>query len=173
MEKLFEQVMYSARWLLAPIYLGMSLVLMTLVFEFFQGVTYLLFHVFELTESDVILRVLGLIDVVLVGGLVVMVMYSGYENFVSKLDIDDNTEKLSWLGTMDTASLKSKVAASIVAISSIHLLKIFMNLENVDSDKMMWFIVSHLTFVASAFFMGLLDLKKKQFKRGLENMSSL
>lgn len=173
MEKLFEQVMYSARWLLAPIYLGMSLVLMSLVFEFFQGVTFLLLNVFDMSESDVILKVLGLIDVVLVGGLVVMVMYSGYENFVSKLDIDDNTEKLSWLGTMDTASLKSKVAASIVAISSIHLLKIFMNLENMESDKMMWFIISHLTFVASAFFMGLLDLKKKQFKRGLENLPSL
>lgn len=170
MEKLFEKVMYSARWLLAPIYLGMSLVLLSLVFEFFQGVSYLIFNVFNLTESDVILRVLGLIDVVLVGGLVVMVMYSGYENFVSKLDIDDDTEKLSWLGTMDTASLKSKVAASIVAISSIHLLKIFMNLENMGMDKMHWYILAHLTFVASAFIMGMLDLKKKEFKKTIERL---
>ena len=173
MERLFEKVMYSARWILAPIYLGMSLVLLTLVFEFFQGVLFLLFNVLKLSETEVTLKALGLIDVVLVGGLVVMVMYSGYENFVSKLDIDENTEKLSWLGTMDTGSLKSKVASSIVAISSIHLLKIFMNAGNIDNDKLMWYMLVHLTFVASAFTMGILDLKKKHFKKGLEYTSTL
>jgi len=82
---------------------------------------------------------------------------SGYENFVSQLDISENSEKLSWLGKMDSTSLKNKVAASIVAISSIHLLRIFMNAANTPNDKLMWYVVIHLTFVASAFAMGFLD----------------
>ena len=157
MERLIERLMYSARWLLAPMYMGMSLVLVALLIQFFQSVGYLLLNVTVLKDMDVTLRALTLIDVVLVAGLIVMVMYSGYENFVSKLDIDDDTEKLSWLGKMDTGSLKAKVAASIVAISSIQLLKVFMDAENVENDKLMWNVILHLTFVASAFFMGILD----------------
>ena len=86
-----------------------------------------------------------------------MVMFSGYENFVSQLKIDKNKTRLNWLGTMDANSLKLKVAASIVAISSIHLLRIFMDARNVENDKIMWYIIMHLTFVISAFIMGYLD----------------
>ena len=93
--------------------------------------------------------------------LLVMVMFSGYENFVSQLDVAEDTEKLSWLGKLDTSSLKNKVAASIVAISSIHLLKIFMNAVNIPDNKLMWYVLIHLTFVASAVAMGLLDAKTK------------
>jgi uncharacterized protein (TIGR00645 family) len=84
-------------------------------------------------------------------------MISGYENFVSQLDIKEGQEKLSWLGKMDSSSLKMKVAASIVAISSIHLLKVFMNAQNIPNDKMMWYVIIHMTFVVSAFGMGVLD----------------
>ncbi len=142
-------------------YLGLALVLVSLVISFFQSVAYLLINILTLEESEVILKVLSLIDVSLVAGLIVMVMYSGYENFVSRLDIDEGTEKLSWLGKMDTSSLKAKVAASIVAISSIQLLKVFMDAQNIPNDKLMWNVIMHLTFVASAFFMGLLDCKTK------------
>ena len=90
-------------------------------------------------------------------GLLVMVMISGYENFVSQLDIDESKEKLNWLGTMDSSSLKMKVAASIVAISSIHLLRIFMDAKNVDPEHLMWYVIIHMTFVVSAFAMGYLD----------------
>ena len=93
----------------------------------------------------------------LVGGLLVMVMFSGYENFLSQLDIDGSTEKLSWLGKMDASSLKNKVAASIVAISSIHLLQIFMEIQSIENDKILWYVVLHMTFVLSAFAMGYLD----------------
>lgn len=113
--------------------------------------------VFSISEMDLILVVLSLVDISLVGGLIVMVMFSGYENFVSKLDLEGSEEKLSWLGKLDTASLKNKVAASIVAISSIHLLKVFMNAEQIDNDKMFWYVILHITFVLSAFAMGLLD----------------
>ncbi|MCY1531383.1 hypothetical protein D9M68_666070 [compost metagenome] len=90
-----------------------------------------------------------------------MVMISGYENFVSQLDIDEDKEKLSWLGKMDSGSLKMKVAASIVAISSIHLLRIFMDAQNIDNGKIMWYVVLHMTFVISAFAMGYLDKMTK------------
>ena len=100
---------------------------------------------------------IGLCAALLVGGLLVMVMISGYENFVSQLDIDESKEKLNWLGTMDSSSLKMKVAASIVAISSIHLLRVFMDAKNVDPEHLKWYVIIHMTFVVSAFAMGYLD----------------
>ena len=157
MEKLFEKVLYTARWLLAPVFIGLSFVLLTLLFKFCQSVFNMLLNVFIMRETEVILKVLTLVDVALVGGMIVMVMYAGYENYVSRLDLDGEPKKLSWLGKMDVNSLKAKVAASIVAISSIHLLKVFMNLDNIPNDKLMWTVLIHLTFVASALFMGLLD----------------
>ena len=161
MERFLENAMYASRWLLAPIYFGLSLALLALTLKFFQEIWHILPHVFEMAEADLILLLLSLIDMSLVGGLLVMVMMSGYENFVSQIDLEEGREKLSWLGKLDTSSLKQKVAASIVAISSIHLLRIFMNAENVDNDKMMWYVIIHLTFVASAFAMGYMDKLNK------------
>jgi uncharacterized protein (TIGR00645 family) len=157
MERFFENLMYASRWVLAPIYLGLSLAVLALALKFFQEVYHLLPHVFEKSEADLILVLLSLIDMALVGGLLVMVMFSGYENFVSRLDIDDDKEKLDWLGKMDSGSLKMKVAASIVAISSIHLLRMFMEVQRIDSEKLMWYVIIHMTFVVSAFAMGYLD----------------
>lgn len=157
MERLIENTMYAARWLLAPIYLGLSLAVLALSLKFFHELYHLIPHVFEKTEADLILVLLGLIDMALVGGLLVMVMISGYENFVSQLDIDDGREKLQWLGKLDSGSLKMKVAASIVAISSIHLLKVFMDAKNIEPVYLKWYVVLHLTFVVSAFAMGYLD----------------
>ena len=157
MERFIENTMYASRWLLAPIYLGLSLGLLILALKFFQEIIHVLPNVFTMLEADVILLLLSLIDMALVGGLLVMVMISGYENFVSQLDIDEGKEKLNWLGKMDSGSLKMKVAASIVAISSIHLLKVFMDAKNIPDSKLMWYVILHLTFVASAFAMGYLD----------------
>ncbi len=161
-EKMIERAMYASRWLLAPIYLGLSLTLVALGLKFFQEVFHLLPQVFAMKEAEMILVVLSLIDIALVSGLIVMVMFSSYENFVSRLDMNDDTEKLSWLGTLDTNSLKNKVAASIVAISSIHLLKVFMNAENIDETKLLWYVIIHITFVISAVAMGLLDKATKK-----------
>ncbi|TCS40028.1 TIGR00645 family protein [Reinekea marinisedimentorum] len=157
MERFFERLMYASRWIMAPIYLGLSLVLIALAVKFFQQVFHLVPTLWEMKEVDLILVTLTLVDLALVGGLIVMVMFSGYENFVSKLDIDEEDEKLAWLGQLDSNSLKNKVSASIVAISSIHLLKVFMNLSYYDIDKIQWYVVIHLTFVVSAFAMGYLD----------------
>jgi uncharacterized protein (TIGR00645 family) len=125
--------------------------------KFFQEIFHIIPSVFAMAEADLILVILSLIDMALVGGLLVMVMISGYENFVSQLDIDEGKEKLNWLGKMDSGSLKMKVAASIVAISSIHLLKVFMDAKNIPDNKLMWYVVIHMTFVVSAFAMGYLD----------------
>ncbi|MCP8463893.1 TIGR00645 family protein [Pseudomonas sp. ZM23] len=157
MERFVENSLYAARWLLAPIYIGLSLALLALTIKFFQEIFHILPSIFSIAEAELILVLLSLIDMALVGGLLVMVMFSGYENFVSQLDIDESKEKLSWLGKMDASSLKNKVAASIVAISSIHLLRIFMDAKNVDDNKLMWYVIIHLTFVLSAFAMGYLD----------------
>ena len=161
MERFIENTMYASRWLLAPIYFGLSLAVLALTLKFFQELYHLLPHVFEKTEAELILVLLSMIDMALVGGLLVMVMISGYENFVSQLDIDEGKEKLDWLGKMDSGSLKMKVAASIVAISSIHLLRIFMDAQNVDNSKIMWYVILHMTFVLSAFAMGYLDKMTK------------
>lgn len=160
-ERILENTMYSARWLLAPIYLGLSIALMLLGVKFFEELIHAAPNILEISETNLILMILSLIDMALVGGLLVMVMFSGYENFVSKLDVDeDSGDKPSWMGTMDTNSLKSKVAASIVAISSIHLLKIFMS-DTPEADmsnyRMLTYVLVHLTFVVSAFAMGYLD----------------
>ncbi|WP_445395445.1 TIGR00645 family protein [Zobellella sp. An-6] len=157
MERLIEKLMYSSRWIMAPIYLGLSLVLVALGIKFFQEILHILPNILAMKEVDLILVTLSLIDIALVGGLIVMVMFSGYENFVSRLDVEESDDKLGWLGKLDAGSLKNKVAASIVAISSIHLLKIFMNTENIPNDKLKWYLLIHITFVLSAFAMGYLD----------------
>lgn len=162
MEKLIERLMYASRWLMAPIYLGLSLVLFALGLKFFQEVFHVLTEVFVMKEAELILVILSMIDITLVGGLIIMVMLSGYENFVSRLDIEDQSEKLGWLGKVDSSSLKNKVAASIVAISSIHLLKVFMDTPNIPNDKIMWYLLIHITFVLSAFVMGYLDKLMKE-----------
>ncbi|AMQ43928.1 MULTISPECIES: TIGR00645 family protein [Aeromonas] len=157
MENMFERLMYASRWIMAPIYLGLSLILLALGVKFFQEILHILPNILEMKEVDLVLVTLSLIDITLVGGLIVMVMFSGYENFVSRLDVGDESDKLVWLGKLDAGSLKNKVAASIVAISSIHLLKVFMNAENLPNDKIKWYLLIHITFVLSAFAMGYLD----------------
>ncbi|MGL5327261.1 MAG: TIGR00645 family protein [Aeromonas sp.] len=154
---MFERLMYASRWIMAPIYLGLSLILLALGVKFFQEILHILPNILEMKEVDLVLTALSLIDITLVGGLIVMVMFSGYENFVSRLDVGDEGDKLVWLGKLDAGSLKNKVAASIVAISSIHLLKVFMNAENLPNDKIKWYLLIHITFVLSAFAMGYLD----------------
>ena len=157
MERFLENSLYASRWLLAPLYFGLSIAVLLLGIKFFQEALHTLPLVFSMKEADLVLVVLSLVDIALVGGLLVMVMLSGYENFVSRIDVSEKTEKLSWLGKLDSGSLKQKVAASIVAISSIHLLKAFMAVQEVSNDKLMWYVIIHMTFVLSALGMAYVD----------------
>jgi uncharacterized protein (TIGR00645 family) len=156
LERFLERLLFASRWLLAPLYIGLSLALIALGVKFFQEAIHLLGHIWSSTEADMVLTVLALIDIVLVGSLIVMVMFSGYENFVSRIDAA-STDTLGWLGKLDAGTLKLKVAASIVAISSIHLLRVFMNAPQIDNTKIMWYVILHMTFVVSALLLGLLD----------------
>lgn len=165
LERKFERLMYATRWLLAPIYIGLSIGLLLLGIKFFQEAIHVLPDVLSIKETDLVLFILSLVDMALVGGLIVMVMFSGYENFVSQMNIDEDAEKLSWLGKLDSGSLKQKVAASIVAISSIHLLQKFMNIsaqpfvdnQEATETQLMWYVIMHLTFVLSALGMAWVD----------------
>lgn len=155
-EKLIERLLFASRWLLAPLFLGLSLALLALGMKFFQEAFHVVTHALTSTEADLVLTVLAMIDIVLVGSLIVMVMFSGYENFVSRIDAA-GTDTLGWFGKLDAGTLKLKVAASIVAISSIHLLRVFMDAQQVANDKIMWYVILHMTFVFSAVLLGLLD----------------
>jgi uncharacterized protein (TIGR00645 family) len=156
LERFIEQALFASRWLLAPLFLGLSLALVALGIKFFQEAIHLILYIFSSTESDLVLTVLALIDIVLVGSLIVMVMFAGYENFVSRIEAK-GTDTLGWLGKYDSGTLKLKVAASIVAISSIHLLRVFMNAQQIDNEKIMWYVILHMTFVLSALLLGVLD----------------
>lgn len=156
LERTVERLLFACRWLLAPLYLGLGLALLALAVKFFQEAIHLLGHILAATEADLVLTVLALIDIVLVGSLIVMVMFSGYENFVSRIEAAA-TDTLGWLGKLAAGTLKVKVAASIVAISSIHLLRVFMNTQQTANDKIMWYVILHLTFVVSALLLGVLD----------------
>ena len=157
MEKLIEKMLFASRWLLAPIYLGLAAALFILGVKFFHELWHALSHVVVWTEAEVVLSLLALVDLALVASLIVMVMFSGYENFVSKIDMAGEGDKLAWLGKLDAGTLKLKVAASIVAISSIHLLRAFMDATKIENDKLMWYVIIHLTFVVSAVLLGVLD----------------
>jgi uncharacterized protein (TIGR00645 family) len=157
LERMIEKSLFASRWLLAPLYLGLSLTLLALGVKFFQEVIHVFTHLVELSESDLVLTILSLVDMTLVASLIIMVMLSGYENFVSKLDVDTGNDRLSWLGKLDSGTLKLKVAASIVAISSIHLLGVFMKTGQIPNDKIMWYVILHMTFVFSAVLLALLD----------------
>ncbi|MGZ8136692.1 MAG: TIGR00645 family protein [Methylococcaceae bacterium] len=157
LEHAMERLMYASRWIMAPVFVGMSLALLALSIKFFQELVHVLPHILEIGESDLMLSILTLIDLSLVGSLIIMVMLSGYENFVSDMDISEDTEKLEWLGTHDYGAVKIKVASSIVAISSIHLLKVFLNIDDTPNDKLIWYVAIHLTLVVSAVLMGFLE----------------
>jgi uncharacterized protein (TIGR00645 family) len=156
-ERFLEKILFASRWLLAPVYLGLSLAVLALGIKFFQELWHVATHIFDIAEADLVLTVLALIDVTLVASLILMVMFSGYQNFVSQIDLDDGTEKLDWLGKLDASTLKLKVATSIVAISSIHLLRVFVKIDDLPNDKILWYVVVHLTFVISALLLAILD----------------
>jgi uncharacterized protein (TIGR00645 family) len=157
MERLLERVLFASRWLLVPLYLGLALFLLVIIVEFYRELLHVAMALPSVGQTEVVLLALSLVDLVLVASLIVMVMLSGYENFVSRLDIAAAQTNLAWLGKLDPGSLKLKLAVSIVAISAIHLLGAFMDAEHTANDKLMWLVVIHLTFVVSAVLLTVMD----------------
>lgn len=155
LELIVERIILSSRWLLVAFYLGLAAALAVYAVSFALKFWKVASNVLTYGEAEMILAMLGLIDAALVASLVVMVMISGYENFVSRFD--DGETDVSFIGKLDAGSLKIKVASSIVAISSIHLLQIFLNANEYDNMKLMWFTIIHLAFVVSALMLGILE----------------
>jgi uncharacterized protein (TIGR00645 family) len=156
-ERLMERAIFGCRWLQAPLYVGLMLALALLVVKFFAEFIHLFATFLFEAETSTILGVLTLVDLVMVANLIVMVTISGYENFVSRIDIKEASDKLSWFGKLDAGSLKIKLAVSIIAISAIHLLKSFLNNAEVPNDKMIILVIVHLTFIGSALALAWLD----------------
>ena len=156
LELFIERLILSARWILVVFYVGLAAALAIYAVSFLYKLAKVAGEVLLLDEADMILAMLGLIDAALVASLIVMVMISGYENFVSRFDGAGN-EEISWLGKLDAGSLKIKVASSIVAISSIHLLQIFLNTQQYSGTQLMWATLMHLAFVVSALLLGFLE----------------
>jgi uncharacterized protein (TIGR00645 family) len=157
-EHFIENIILASRWLLVVFYLGLTLALGLYAISFMRKLWEYADKVMVLEETDAILKILSLIDASLVASLVVMVIISGYENFVSRFDgVEAKGTEIAWLGKIDANSLKIKVASTIVAISSIHLLQIFLNAEKYSDSKLMWLTIIHMAFVFSALLLGYLD----------------
>jgi len=157
LEKLIERLILGSRWILVIFYLGLAAALAVYALSFGLKFYKVASHVFDYGENEMILAMLGLIDAALVASLIVMVMISSYENFVSRFDEDDAKGQVSFLGKLDSGSLKIKVASSIVAISSIHMLQIFLNIDKYGEATLMWVVILHMAFVLSALLLGILE----------------
>ncbi len=156
-ERIVEWVIFSSRWLLAPIYLGLASGLIVLVIKFAQHVVELLSHVITTNGDSTTVGILALIDLALMASLVLMVMFAGYENFVSKLDLVGHKDKPSWMGHVDFSDLKLKLMASIVAISAIHVLGSFMNIDRLSDRTLAWSVGIHMAFVVSGVLLAIMD----------------
>ena len=164
LETTFERGLFMSRWLMAPFYVGLAAALLMLLVVFVRELIYYVPQAFTaghgMSSNDAILAVLSLVDLSLAGNLLLIVMFSGYENFVSKLDLDGETDRPPWMGTVDFSGLKMKLIASIVAISGIQLLKFFMHFSEggeINQVEALWGVVIHLTFVISGVMLALMD----------------
>jgi uncharacterized protein (TIGR00645 family) len=156
-EHVLEVVMFGSRWLLAPMYLGLVLGLTFLLVKFGQETWHLASHIMDLGERDVILGILALVDLTLVANLMIMVIFAGYENFVSKIDVANHEDRPDWMGKVDYSGLKLKLIGSIVAISAIDILRAFMNIEKMTDNALHWMIIIHVVFILSGVLFALMD----------------
>lgn len=165
-EKCIEHGLFASRWLMAPFYIGLALSLALLMYSFMEELWYLFSTISNLSQTDVILGALSLIDLSLAGNLVLIVIFSGYENFVSKFEIN-NLDQPDWKGSIDFSTLKLKLISSMVAISGIQLLKMFMSDKPLDPTQFKWLLITHFLFILSGIFLAITDYisaKTKTFK---------
>ncbi len=156
-ERIIERFIFASRWLMAPFYLGLVVSLAMLLFKFLTQL-YQDFRVLPgMRETDAVLMVLRLIDLSLAGNLVLMVIFSGYEGFVSRLHTEDHVDRPDWMGQLDFSGLKLRLLGSIVAISAIQLLAAFMDIQDENKTDVAWLLAIHLGFVVSAVLLALMD----------------
>lgn len=160
-EKILETILFGSRWILAPVYIGLVISLLMLLTAFVTEIVHTLPHLVGMKTETVILTVLSLIDLSLALNLVLIVVFSGYENFVSKIDTGNSEDRPQWMGTLDFSGMKMKLIGSIVAISAISLLRAFMAISAsdapFDTERMHWMIILHMTFIISGVLFAVMD----------------
>ena len=157
LERFLEYAIFRSRWIMAPVYLGLSAALLLLVAKFVQELVHIVPQTFALGEEQLVLACLTLVDLALVGNLLLMVVFAGYENFVSKIDVSNHVDRPGWMGKVDMSGLKIRLIASIVAISSIQILKVFLDVEEYEDRHLIWMVGIHLTFVVSGVLLAFMD----------------
>jgi uncharacterized protein (TIGR00645 family) len=150
-----EKLIFASRWVQAPLYLGLIAGCLAYSYKFFEELVHLLQNVQAFSEETVMLTVISLVDITMVANLIIVVIIGGYATFVSRLDLDDNEDRPEWLKVMDAGTLKVKLTTSLVGVSGIHLLKAFVNIENVSHDNVMWQLVIHATFLLSTLILAI------------------
>ena len=163
-ESTVERLIFVSRWLMAPIYLGLILVLGVLMVKFLEELYHFVPLVLDLKDTDVILMTLTLLDLSLAASLVLMMVFAGYENFVSRID-NGSLDRPAWMGTLDFGGLKLKLVSSIVAISAIDLLKGFMNIGSISKEDLMWKVITHMVFVISGLLLAAMDYITERAKK--------
>jgi uncharacterized protein (TIGR00645 family) len=152
-----SQLIFWSRWLQAPLYLGLIIAQCVYVYHFMIELSHLVTGANELGETGIMLMVLGLIDVVMIANLLIMVIIGGYETFVSRLNIREHPDQPEWLSHVNAATMKIKLAMALIGISSIHLLKTFINADQMTESTIKWQVVIHVTFLLSAIAMAYTD----------------
>ena len=161
-ENAIERSIFASRWLLAPVYLVLSISLAFVAIKVVQEFLHFIPHVMENNLKELMLFLLHIVDLALVGNLILMIIFAGYENFVSKISVADASEdKPNWMGKVDFSELKLKLIASIVAISGINLLESFMDIEHIlavgGTDQLFWMVLIHVVFIGSGVFLAVMD----------------
>jgi uncharacterized protein (TIGR00645 family) len=154
---MIESVIFESRWVQAPLYLGLIAALGVYAYQFMMELIHLVTRIGSLSETDTMLIVLGLVDVVMIANLLIMVIIGGYETFVSRLELDDHPDQPEWLAHMNASTLKVKLAVSLIGISSIDLLKTFINADHVEDRVILWRVIIHVTFLVSALALAFTD----------------
>tara|TARA_A100001234_G_scaffold218548_1_gene227735 strand:- start:416 stop:931 length:516 start_codon:yes stop_codon:yes gene_type:complete len=157
-EKNLEQLIFASRWLLAPVYIALCVSLITITVKVIQEMVHEIPLILNMEVSEVLVFVLHVLDLALVGNLVLMIIFAGYENFVSKIESARQSEdKPSWMGKVDFSGMKLKLVASIVAISGINLLEAFLEPKSYSEDELMWMVILHVVFVISGVLLAFMD----------------
>lgn len=149
-KKIMSRFIFMGRWIQLPLYLGLICVLAAYVYRFLLELTHLISHINNVDDPHIMLGVLDLIDVVMIANLMIMVIMGGYETFISPLQLDSHPDQPEWLGHLDAGGMKVKLALSLIGISSIYLLRTFIDPSKLDNFGIMWQVIIHLTLIISA-----------------------
>jgi len=171
-EYLLENILFASRWLLAPIYLGLAVAILLLLYAFGMELLHLFQDIQSLSVNKIILGVLALIDLSLAGNLLIIVIFSGYENFVSKFSLNDHEDQPDWHGHVDFSTIKLKLMASVTAIAGIQLLKVFMEVEKYTEAQLKWMVVIFAAFVGAGVLLALMDKITSDTKAKKANKSA-